>query len=98
MLKYARANGCPWDEATNVLAAYHAHSDLFEWAQSNGCPSFTSKGALEEWFWQDRGVMVSRYWDLPSDVSIDDDLRYHSFCAEIYNNLLQILGFDADGV
>jgi hypothetical protein len=38
MLKYARANGCPWDEGTCAAAARGGHLDVLMWARANGCP------------------------------------------------------------
>jgi hypothetical protein len=38
MLKYARANGCPWDEGTCAAAARGGHLEVLQWARANGCP------------------------------------------------------------
>jgi hypothetical protein len=38
MLKYARSNGCPWDEGTCAAAARGGHLDVLRWARANGCP------------------------------------------------------------
>ena len=38
MLKWARANGCPWDEGTCANAAEGGHLDVLKWARENGCP------------------------------------------------------------
>ena len=37
MLKYARENGCPWDEGTCEGAAYRGHLDVLQWAIGNDC-------------------------------------------------------------
>ena len=38
VLKYARENGCPWDEQTPANAAYSGHLDVLKYAHENGCP------------------------------------------------------------
>ena len=38
MLKWARANGCPWCENTCAGAAEGGHLELLRWARENGCP------------------------------------------------------------
>lgn len=38
LLKWARANSCPWDERTCSSAAGGGHLDILEWAHANGCP------------------------------------------------------------
>ena len=38
VLKWARANGCPWDEATCAWAAKYGHLEVLKWARENGCP------------------------------------------------------------
>tara|TARA_B110000046_G_scaffold93492_1_gene101435 strand:- start:44 stop:256 length:213 start_codon:yes stop_codon:yes gene_type:complete len=42
VLKWARANGCPWDEDTCEAAAEGGQLEVLEWAVANGCPSFNS--------------------------------------------------------
>ena len=37
MLKWARANGCPWDYWTCSGAAEGGHLELLEWAAGQGC-------------------------------------------------------------
>ena len=37
-LKYARENGCPWDEVTCIAAAVNGHLDCLRYARKNGCP------------------------------------------------------------
>jgi hypothetical protein len=46
-LKYARENGCPWNEATCSKAALRAaksrrHRDCLKYAHDNGCPGSES--------------------------------------------------------
>ncbi len=38
VLKWLRANGCPWDEHTCAQAALGGHLELLKWARKNGCP------------------------------------------------------------
>ena len=38
VLKWARENGCPWDEHTCTYAAEGGHLDVLQWALENGCP------------------------------------------------------------
>ena len=38
MLKWARDNGCPWDEDTCAFAAEAGQLDALKWARENGCP------------------------------------------------------------
>ena len=39
MLKWARENGCPWDELTcAAIAAYGGHLEVLKWARENDCP------------------------------------------------------------
>ena len=38
LLRWARENGCPWDEATPAFAAEGGHLELLRWARENGCP------------------------------------------------------------
>src|ERR1700688_2361817 len=38
ILKWARENGCPWDEVTCAYAALNGHLDILKWARENECP------------------------------------------------------------
>ena len=38
ILKWLRANGCPWDEWTCSIAAYRGHLEVLHWLRENGCP------------------------------------------------------------
>jgi len=38
VLKWARKNGCPWNEYTCSCAALNGHLDILKWARENGCP------------------------------------------------------------
>jgi len=37
-LKWARENGCPWNEDTCTGAAYSGQLEALQWARENGCP------------------------------------------------------------
>jgi hypothetical protein len=39
-LKYARENGCPWDEWVMEYARKYEHNDCLQYTIDNGCPSF----------------------------------------------------------
>jgi len=49
VLKWARENGCPWDETTCAFAAEGGHLETLKWARENGCPwnKFTCEKAVE---------------------------------------------------
>ena len=38
VLKWARANGCPWTEMTCEYAAIRKRTEVLKWARENGCP------------------------------------------------------------
>jgi len=38
VLKYARENGCPWDQRTCDSAAMNDYLHVLRWAIDNGCP------------------------------------------------------------
>lgn len=38
ILKWARANGCPWNSYTTAFAALNGRLDILQWAYTNGCP------------------------------------------------------------
>jgi hypothetical protein len=38
VLKWARENDCPWNEATCMKAAEAGHLEVLKWARENGCP------------------------------------------------------------
>ena len=38
ILKWARENGCTWDEQTCSKAAMNGQLEILQWARSNGCP------------------------------------------------------------
>jgi hypothetical protein len=37
VLKWARDNGCPWDEETCSSAAMAGELEVLKWARDNGC-------------------------------------------------------------
>ena len=38
VLKWARAQGCPWDEWTCKWAAHGGYLAVLQWARAQGCP------------------------------------------------------------
>ena len=38
LLKWARANGCQWDEFTCAYGALGGHLEVLKWLRANGCP------------------------------------------------------------
>ena len=38
VLKWARENGCDWEEYTSIYAASNGHLEVLKWAIENGCP------------------------------------------------------------
>ena len=38
ILKWARENGCTWNEWTSIYAAKNGHFEILKWARENGCP------------------------------------------------------------
>ena len=38
LLRWARANGCPWDERTCAAVAAGGNLEVLKWARENGCP------------------------------------------------------------
>ena len=39
VLQWARAQGCPWDEDTCIMAGTNGHLKVLQWAVIHGCPS-----------------------------------------------------------
>jgi hypothetical protein len=55
ILKWARENGCPWNEWTCFYAVENDHLEVLKWARENGCrwgsstrQDAASKGYVEE--------------------------------------------------
>ena len=38
LLKWCRANECPWNKLTCSHAAYNGHLEFLKWVRLNGCP------------------------------------------------------------
>ena len=38
VLKWLRAEGCPWDQWTCFFAVHQGHVEILRWARKNGCP------------------------------------------------------------
>ena len=51
MLKWARENGCPWDEDTCLWAVKGGHLETLKWARENGCP-------WDEWYTCERAAAM----------------------------------------
>ena len=49
VLRWARANGCPWSHMTCKAAARSGHLEVLKWMRANGCPwnTETCSGAAE---------------------------------------------------
>jgi len=48
VLKWARANGCPWNGWVVLEAKAHCHPHVLSWALANGCPQPTEE-EMEGW-------------------------------------------------
>ena len=46
VLKWARANGCPWDEGTCAEVARNGHLEVLKWARAQRCPRGAGTCAL----------------------------------------------------
>ena len=46
ILKWARGQGCPWNERTCRYAAGMGHFELLKWARGQGCPCQISERSL----------------------------------------------------
>lgn len=58
VLRWARENGCPWDDGPCTEAVKHGHLEVLKWARTNGCAWGThttlaaaSHGQLEALKW-----------------------------------------------
>jgi hypothetical protein len=47
ILKWARANGCPWNEKTRIYAAMNGHVETLIWAVENGCLCHCGSNTLQ---------------------------------------------------
>jgi hypothetical protein len=74
LLKWARMNGCPWNNQTRVLAAKNGHEDVLQWAIANGCLAENVR----------RKSYVNRYdsYDYDSDRYDSDDYNYFRFDSD----------------
>jgi len=80
VLKWARANGCPWDGGTCAQAAKGGHLEVLRWAREHDCPwddgtcEFAAEGGhLEVLQWareHGMGLHSSTFW-----------LNLSAFCA-----------------
>ena len=55
VLKWARENGCQWNEWTCTNAAEGGHLDVLKWARENGCPwsEEADDDAMRIWWYSD---------------------------------------------
>jgi len=63
LLKWARENGCPWNQVVCTKAAMHGHLELLKWAREQGCNwnentcSFAASGGhLKVLKWEEMGA------------------------------------------
>ena len=42
VLKWLRAEGCPWDEDACTEAAWYGRLEVLKWLRDNGCPEYDS--------------------------------------------------------
>lgn len=54
MLRWARENGCPWNEKACMYAAKGGHLETLMWLEENGCPTLTDAA--------ERGGRVGESW------------------------------------
>ena len=52
VLKWARANGCPWHEEACTAAAEGGHVEVLKWLCANGCHWSLETYFSAEQFWQ----------------------------------------------
>jgi len=48
VLKWLRANGCPWDKQTCYIAAHGGHLEVLKRARANGCEWSPAEHAVDE--------------------------------------------------
>jgi hypothetical protein len=65
VLKWARENGCPWDEKTCAHAARGGHLKVLKWARENGCPWDEIDVRVRGERWPPRGAEVGARQRLP---------------------------------
>ena len=67
VLRWARENGCPWDQDTCYEAVNRGYVEVLRWARENGAPwlAFDRDRAAEELgYTDDLGNLVD-YWGNP---------------------------------
>merc|ERR1711924_433813 len=73
VLKWLRAEGCPWDLTTCDYAVRGGHVEVLRWARENGCPWNAYTQDRAEWklgYTDDLGNLVGPTW---SDLAWSDD-------------------------
>lgn len=72
ILKYARANGCPWNDRIPVCAILGGHLEILKWARENGY-EWSEEVTLAAVSTANLEVLV---W-LKDNVSLSPDLNRH---------------------
>ena len=78
LVRWLRAEGCPWDKWTCHYAIGHYHMEILRWARENGCPWDAEDRdlAAELGYTDDLGNLVDNYSDdeeFHGDEESDDD-------------------------
>ena len=75
VLKWLRAEGCPWYYETCLFAVDKGHVELLRWARENGCPwhpATRDKAAAKLGYTDDLGNLVDEVGD-PLDEDEEDN-------------------------
>ena len=73
LVRWLRAEGCPWDKWTCHYALINGHVEILRWARENGCEwrvEDRDKAAAELGYTDDLGNLVDDYSD---DEEFHDD-------------------------
>ena len=77
VLKWLRANGCPWDEKTCASAAQAGHLEVLQWARANGCPWDAQTCSRAAWSGHLEIMQWARANGCPWDVNTHNAARGH---------------------
>jgi hypothetical protein len=83
VLKWARENGCPWDEQTCAHAAEGGHLEVLKWARENGCPWDESTC----WYAAEGGHLELLRWARENGAPWDENTRRIAACEGIRRTL-----------
>ena len=61
MLKWLRAEGCPWDKWACEFAAKGGHQEVLKWLKDHGCPKAKSDESDKSGMWDEQDE--SNEWD-----------------------------------